>query len=273
MRSTALSRRAVSAAPTLSAGTSDSVGDVRCAVDPVGDVLHGCLSVRGPVSVVSQSVGTGSVSAVSGRFPVSVRSRSRVPAGPGCAARGCAAAGVVGPVERPPGQRDGRAADRLGRERDRLACRTICRRVRSVSPSGEQVEHDLGAEPGGADAEPGVPDAVGDPAADRGAPEGAEPRAGVDRTAPRVREPQALELREGLEEVLGEHRAGGSSRLSCGPDPAAVVVDRVEAAPQDAAVGGRPGVVELVVAVADPPRNAQPMLSHCSAVSGSVISA
>jgi hypothetical protein len=86
----------------------------------------------------------------------------------------------------------------------------------------------------------------------RGAEERAEPRAGVDRAAPLVGEAQAVELRERLEEVLGEDPRGGRPLVVAGPDVPAVVVDRVVAAPQDPVVRGHPVVVELVGQVADP---------------------
>ena len=107
------------------------------------------------------------------------------------------------------------------------------------------------AEAGGRDAEAGVAGGVGEPALVRGAEEDAEAAAGVDRAAPAVGEARALELRERVEEVLGELREGRVVLVVARADRAAVAVDGVPAAEQDAAVGGEPVVVELVAAVAD----------------------
>ena len=89
--------------------------------------------------------------------------------------------------------------------------RTISSRS-AVSSAGEQVEHDVAREPGGGDAEAGEAEGVADAAADGGAVEGGEPGAGVDHPAPGVAEAQARELREGREEVLGEHARRSRSR-------------------------------------------------------------
>ncbi|MNW62989.1 hypothetical protein D3C74_411530 [compost metagenome] len=53
---------------------------------------------------------------------------------------------------------------------------------------GKQVQHDLGAEPGRADSQPGEPGAVGDFAAMGEVEKGEEARAGVDGPAPGVGE-------------------------------------------------------------------------------------
>ena len=87
-------------------------------------------------------------------------------------------------------------------------------------------------------------------------------------------EAEPLELREGLEEVLGEHVVGLGPLLEGRVDPAAVVVDRVVPAPQDPVVAGEPVVVELVAAVADALRGpASRSRPAAPADSGSVISA
>src|SRR5690606_28801241 len=91
---------------------------------------------------------------------------------------------------------------------------------------------------------------VGEAGAVRGAEEGAEPGAGVDHAAPAVGETHPGELREGREEVRGEPFEGGVALLVRGADEAAVVVDGVVAAEQDAVVAGEPVVVELVTRVA-----------------------
>ena len=76
-----------------------------------------------------------------------------------------------------------------------------------------------------------------------------ENRVQVSITPPhRWRESEALELGEGLEEVLGESDAVA---VSCAlvdgrVDPGPVVVDRVVATPHDPVVGGDAVVVELV---------------------------
>ena len=64
-------------------------------------------------------------------------------------------------------------------------------------------------------------------------------------------ERQALELREGLEEVLGEPAECVVVDLVLRIESAVAVVDRVVAAPEDPAVIGRPVVVELVAGIAD----------------------
>ena len=62
---------------------------------------------------------------------------------------------AVGLLDRRPGRRDTDPGQRLGRERDRLALDH--RRLGAFSLGAlEQVEHDVGAEAGGSDAEPGV---------------------------------------------------------------------------------------------------------------------
>ena len=145
------------------------------------------------------------------------------------------------------------AAQRSGSGGNGNGCERIARsRVASVSAALEQVERYLGAEAAGADAETGVAERVGDPSPERGPVEGEEARAGVDRASPPVAEADPLELREGGEEVAGEVGEGPLARLALGSDPAGVVVDRVEAAPEDAPVGGRARVVEAVRHVAEP---------------------
>ena len=117
--------------------------------------------------------------------------------------------------------------------------------------SVQQVEHGAGAEPGRAHPQPGVPGRVGESPVVGGAGEDAEPAAGVDHPAPRVRELESGQLRKGLEEVLGQPGERGRVRIARGADAAAVVVDRVEATPQDPVVGGQPVVVELVPGVGE----------------------
>ena len=116
----------------------------------------------------------------------------------------------------------------------------------------EQVQHHGCTETGGADAETGEARCVGHPSPVRRTEERAEPAAQVDRPAPGMGEPDALELREGRRRS-GPTRArtcldaGRATARSC-----AEVVDGVVASEQDAVVGGQPVVVELVGAVADP---------------------
>ena len=64
-------------------------------------------------------------------------------------------------------------------------------------------------------------------------------------------EAQALELRERVEEVLGERRERRVVLVVARADRAAEAVHRVVAAAQDPVVGGQAVVVELVAAVAD----------------------
>jgi hypothetical protein len=113
---------------------------------------------------------------------------------------------------------------------------TSCSRVSSVGSPLQQVEHDLGAEPAGADAEPGEAQRVGDPATAGGAEEGAEPAARVDHASPAVTKPDPFQLRERGKEVRREGGEGGGPLIVGGPDAAAEVVDGVVAAPQDPVV-------------------------------------
>src|SRR6266851_3087303 len=106
----------------------------------------------------------------------------------------------VGAGQRGPGQLDHRRAQRLGRERRRLAPHHAQRGPLGLLPA-EQVEQHVAAEPRGTDAQPGIPGGVGQPPAVGGAEEHAEPRAGVDHAAPGVREAEPFELREGFEEL------------------------------------------------------------------------
>jgi hypothetical protein len=69
-----------------------------------------------------------------------------------------------------------------------------------------------------------------------GAEERAEPGAGVDRAAPAVAEPDAFQLRERGEEVLGELDEGGGPLIVGHPDVVTEMVDGVVAAPQDPVV-------------------------------------
>ena len=102
-----------------------------------------------------------------------------------------------------------------------------------------------------ADAEPGEAGGVRDAALASGAEERAELRRRVDRARPLVGEAQALELREGREEVARELLPRLGPVLVRGSHAAAVVVDRVVAAEQDPVVAAEPVVVELVRQVAD----------------------
>ncbi len=154
----------------------------------------------------------------------------------------------VGAGQGPLRHADAGPGERLRRERQRLAADHLQRRALG-GLARQQVEHHGRAEPGRAHTEAGVPQRVGDPAAVGGAEERGEAGAGVDGPAPRVAEADALQLREAAEEVLGERQVGLGALVQLGADPAAEGVDRVVAAPEDAAVGGEPEVVELVGAV------------------------
>ena len=63
---------------------------------------------------------------------------------------------------------------------------------------------------------------------------------------------QALELGKGREEALGESGEALVPLVVLLVDPAPVVVDRVIAAPEDAAVGRRAVVVEPVRRIGEP---------------------
>ena len=73
----------------------------------------------------------------------------------------------------------------------------------------------------GADAQPRVAERVGHPAAHRLAERDREPRGRVDRAAPAVREAQALQLREGAEELRLELLERGRPPVELRADPAA----------------------------------------------------
>ena len=142
---------------------------------------------------------------------------------------------AVGGGERPARQLDPGERERLGRERQRLGAHHLQRGPLGL-PAVEQVQHHVGAEPGGADAEAGVAERVRRPAGVRRAEEREEPGAGVDGAAPLVAEPQPLELGEGLEELAGQQVERRRPVVEPAGDAAAEVVDRVVAAPQDPVV-------------------------------------
>ena len=182
------------------------------------------------------------------------------------------AGGGVGARQRASRQLDGREAQRLGRKRDRSRPHQLQAGQLGLPP-GEQVEADLGAEARLGDTHARIAEDVGDAVAQRSAPEGAEPRAGVDRAAPSVREAHALQLRERLEELLCELLEGRGPGVESGVDAVAVVVDRVVPAPQQAPVLARAVVVELVARVRESRPVVQPIASRCPLLSGSVMSA
>ncbi len=155
---------------------------------------------------------------------------------------------AVGARELAARQRHPRRAQRLGREHARLRAherQAHERRVEAV----DEIERDLGAEARGADAESRVAQGVADVAGERRPEEDEEAAAGVDRAAPAVREADPLELRERLDEVLGEQAERRVALVEVAADAVAPVVDRVVAAVEDAVVGRQPEVVELVAAV------------------------
>ena len=116
----------------------------------------------------------------------------------------------------------------------------------------DEIERDLGAEARGADAEPRVADGVAHPAASA-VPKNAKKRLQVSIAPPqRCVKRMPLELRERLDEVLGEHAERLVALVEVPADAVAPVVDRVVAAVEDAVVGRQPEVVELVAAVGQP---------------------
>ena len=154
-------------------------------------------------------------------------------------------AGVrVGPGQRPAGELHAGVAQRLGRERQRPLADHPQPGPLGLLPV-EQVERDVGAEPGRRDAEAGVAQGVGHASVVRRPEERREPGARVDDAGPAVREPEPLELRERREE-LGREQVVGAALLEAAVDPAAEAVDRVVPAPQDPVVAGQPVVVEQV---------------------------
>src|SRR4051812_49827552 len=103
---------------------------------------------------------------------------------------------AVGGGQGAAGQLDAGPGERLGWEGDRPGPDHLEPRALGVD-AVEEVEHDVGAEAGGPDAEAGEAEGVRRAPGVRGAEERAEARAGVDRPAPAMGEPQPLELREG----------------------------------------------------------------------------
>ena len=90
---------------------------------------------------------------------------------------------AVGALQRPAGEVDPDRAGRLRRERQRPLAhhpQPGALGVRAV----QQVEHDVGAEPGGGDAEPGVAERVGHP------PAYAVPKNAVNRVQVSITPPQ-----------------------------------------------------------------------------------
>ena len=162
--------------------------------------------------------------------------------------RGDPRCGPPGPARGGPSRRPASAAARAGTgsaARSRAGAAGDPRRGRRMksrtTPRGPAA---------GPDAQPRVAERVGHAAAHRLAERDREPRGRVDRAAPAVRE------------ARGRRAAGTPGRTApraCSKvcrslvelrrDPAAEVVDRVVAAPQDPVVGGEPEVVELVVRV------------------------
>ncbi len=110
----------------------------------------------------------------------------------------------------------------------------------------QRVEHRRRGEPAVGDAEAGEAEGMGDRARAVDADVRREPAGGVDESGPAVGEPQPVQLREGLAEVVGEQPVRGVALLQRDVGPGAVVVDRVVATPQDPPVRERPVVVELV---------------------------
>ena len=178
---------------------------------------------------------------------IGLSSRSRGRGGRGCAARRCGRAGAVLAVERPAGRLDADEPERLGRERQRLVACTKSVDVRYAAAAVEEVEHHLGAEAGRRHAEPGVADGVARPGPDIAVPQNTQNRLHVSMAPPQMwLKRDALELREGGEEVLAQRgpRLGPALQLRATLPPP--VVDGVVAAPQDPVVLGQPVVVELV---------------------------
>ena len=84
--------------------------------------------------------------------------------------------------------------------------RTISSSVRAVGAPVEQVEADVGGEPGSADAEPGEPVDVGDPAVAGQPPVRAEPGVGVDGARPPVAEPDVVERGKVMKKCAASRR-------------------------------------------------------------------
>src|SRR4029077_5096238 len=138
-------------------------------------------------------------------------------------------------LQAPAGRLDAQEAERLGRERQRLVVDEVGRR-RHAAAAVDEVEHHIGPEARRGHSEARVAHGISDAPRHRGAPEHAEPAAGVDGATPDVAEADALELREGLEEVAAERGPRLRAALQLSGPLAATVVDRVVPAPQDPVV-------------------------------------
>src|SRR6185437_3661395 len=145
---------------------------------------------------------------------------------------------LVGLVELSPGELDDGVAEGLRGEGEGLALHVLGFRGLGAL-AVEEVQGGLRAEPGGRDTQARVADRVGRSPVVRRAEEGGEAGAGVDRAAPAVGEPDALELREVREEVLGEHREALVEIVVLRLDGAIEAIDRVVAAEEDPVVGGQ----------------------------------
>ena len=157
---------------------------------------------------------------------------------------------------------------RLGREGDGQAAHHLQSRAFGVATI-QQIQGRAGAEVGSADTQAGEPDDVAHPTAQRTPPECAEPAAGVDGPAPAVGDRDVGQLRERVDQMLGQDgeclRVLGATRIGV----ATQKVEGVVAAEQQPVTpvvsegvrGGRPPrgvstgqpvVVEQVARIADP---------------------
>ncbi len=79
-----------------------------------------------------------------------------------------------------------------------------------------------------------------------------EPRTGVDRPSPGMRETHAGKLRETREELFREFQERLRALVEIGVQLSPVRIDRVVSAPQDPVVRGKPEVMELIGTVTEP---------------------
>ena len=152
---------------------------------------------------------------------------------------------MVRPVQGKSGGLNCREGRGFGRERQGHLAHHFELRALGGEP-GELIEHDVGGEARGGNPESGKARGVGNAALVGGREESAEPAARIDDAAPAVAELQALQLREGREEVARELGEGLGAVVIFATDAATIVIDRVVPAKKNSVVVGEPVVVELV---------------------------
>src|SRR4029453_18678880 len=148
-------------------------------------------------------------------------------------------------------QRDPGPANRLRRERTRPCADKPQSRQLRLDAVGEG-ERATRAETAPPHTEAREPDHVDGAAAVGASERHAEAAARVDRSAPPVGEANALELREGGDEVAGQRLESLRPLVEVRAEAVAKGVDGVVTAPEDPVVARQPVVVELIAGVGGP---------------------